>query len=69
MAHEHNGLYKLESQATSRHNKRSKLERSQKGSSAKKNMRAVVASFTTIANKACNQLPLEVLHARLGQPS
>jgi len=73
VAPEHNGLYKLESQVSSKHTKKGRLgRRNSQGHPtdlANQNMSIATPNQSTIANKACSQLPLEILHARLGHTS
>jgi len=64
MAHEHGGLYKFQSQIRSRHDKRSFLRLGRHLDS-----NYVHISDEVTANKACANLSLETLHARLGHTS
>ena len=73
IAHEHSGLYKMEPQASRKHLKKGGLgKRSSQHSSViprDQDRRVAVPKITAIANKACSQLPLDILHARLGHTS
>jgi len=74
VAHEHNSLYKLESHANIRKQKKTsslegKIQRGPSADSSQKDMGVIIHTFTSAANKACSQLPLEVLHARLRHTS